>query len=144
MGACARVRASDGKVRKVLLLCFAYGRVEGMPTIEDIKLQPWKEARHGWRGELISADGASVEDFSESDVAEVLQYAETADAWDGETAGVIRLKDGRFVAWEADWGRRRASFWTQSLYKFSGQTQDAVLSRLTERARGLLRDYAVS
>lgn len=129
-------------------MCFAYGRVEGMPTIEDIKLQPWKEARHGWRGELISADGASVEDFSESDVAEVLQYAETADAWDGETAGVIRLKDGRFVAWEADWGPTGDGFCCDAYGGTAdlvfGQTQDAVLSRLTERARGLLRDYAVS
>lgn len=35
MGACARVRASDGKVRKVLLLCFACGRVEGMEAEYD-------------------------------------------------------------------------------------------------------------
>lgn len=37
-------------------------------AINDIKVQPWQEARHGWRGELISADGTSTKDFLYNDV----------------------------------------------------------------------------
>ena len=113
-----------------------------MATIEDIQPQPWMEARHRWRGELISADGASTKDFRRRDVADVLQYAKTAPGWDGETAGVIRLKDGRFVAWEADWGPTGDGFvcdaYGGTADLIFGHSQAAVLNRLSERARDLL------
>jgi hypothetical protein len=118
-----------------------------MATIDDISLEPWLEARSGWTGELISADGASTEDFRKSDVADVLQYAETPPGWDGATAGVIRLKDGRFVAWEADWGPTGNGF-SRDAYGGTadlifGHSQAAVLSHLSERARNLLIDYGM-
>ena len=118
-----------------------------MATIDDIQPQPWMEARHGWRGELISADGASTEDFKRYQVADVLQYATTPPGWDGETAGVIRLKDGRFVAWEADWGPTGDGFCCDAYGGTAdlifGHSQAAVLKRLSERARNLLIDYGM-
>ena len=139
-----------------------------MATIDDIQPQPWMEARHGWRGELISADGASTEDFKRYQVADVLQYATTPPGWDGETggvvaycrtsattppgwdgetAGVIRLKDGRFVAWEAYWGPTGDGFCCDAYGGTAdlifGHSQAAVLKRLSERARNLLIDYGM-
>lgn len=46
---------------------------------------------------------ANIE-FTLDDVAEVIAYGETPDGWDGEVSGVVRLKDGRYVAWETFWG----------------------------------------
>jgi len=118
-----------------------------MATIDDIQPQPWMEARHGWCGELISADGASTEDFKRYQVADVLQYATTPPGWDGETAGVIRLKDGRFVAWEAYWGPTGDGFCCDAYGGTAdlifGHSQAAVLKRLSERARNLLIDYGM-
>ena len=118
-----------------------------MATIDDIQVEPWMEARLGWGGELISADGASIEDFRRCDVADVLQYAKTGPSWKGETAGVIRLKDGRFVAWEADWGFTGNGFVCEAYISTAdlifGHSQAAVLNRLSERARNLLIDYGM-
>ena len=60
------------------------------------------DAWHSWHGNLISLDGASTDDFNlyespsttviESDVDEILAYGETAPGWDGNAAGVLRLK----------------------------------------------------
>jgi hypothetical protein len=71
--------------------------------LAEAKLVPWR--RGEWHGALVSLDGVSSADFGEEDVAEVIAYEETKDSkWDGNAAGVVRLKDGRFVAWEAAWG----------------------------------------
>ena len=58
-----------------------------MATIDDIRVEPWLEARHGWRGELISADGASTKDFRRRDVADVLQCTQRR-----LRAGTVRLR----------------------------------------------------
>jgi len=57
-----------------------------------------------WHGKFVSLDGTEAGPIIESDVEEVLHYADTGRDWDGDVAAVIKLKDGRLVAWEAAWG----------------------------------------
>lgn len=73
-----------------------------MTATSEINPAPWD--RYDWSGSLISLDGASNADFKEEDVDAVLAYWDTGDDWDGNTAGIVRLKDGRFAAWEAGYG----------------------------------------
>lgn len=62
-------------------------------------------------GELKSLDGASTEKFTEAEVAEVLYHGNVgADDYDGFEAAVIRLHDGRLVAWETWWGPTGSGF----------------------------------
>jgi hypothetical protein len=62
-------------------------------------------SRGEWRGGFRSFDGASAQDFSTSDVVEVLcaWSAEDGEGIYGECAAVLRLKDGRFACWETSW-----------------------------------------
>jgi len=105
--------------------------------LEQIYPAPW--ARGEWTGELISADGASAADFEEEDVAHVVWWASTdADDWDGYTAGVVVLKDGRYVAWEADWGPTGNGF----SYDAYGGTADIIFARSQAAAEAYLSDEA--
>src|SRR5438105_309130 len=49
-------------------------------------------------------DGTPTSVLYESDVAEVLYYGESEDYWDGTSVAVLKLKDGRLVAWQTWWG----------------------------------------
>lgn len=108
--------------------------------IDDVSPAPW--SRHGWTGELVSADGTATDDFTREDVAEVLQFATTPDGWDGETAGVIRLRDGRIVAWEADWGPTGDGFCCDAYGGTSdivfAATEGVAVAALSDRGRALL------
>ena len=109
-------------------------------AIQDISPAPW--SRLDWTGEFISVDGCPAGDFAETDVAEVLRWATTPRDWDGDTAGLIRLKDGRFVAWEADWGPTGDGFCCDAYGGTAdlvfAHTAEAAVARLTERGRDLL------
>jgi hypothetical protein len=61
-------------------------------------------------GGLHSFDGAAATTFTESDVAEVLYHGHSGEDWDGTEAAVIRLNDGRIVAWESVWGPTGSGF----------------------------------
>ncbi len=71
-------------------------------AIDDVDPAPW--ARSDWTGQLLSADGAPTDDFTRDDVLSVLAWATTPSDWDGETAGIAMLRDGRVIAWESAWG----------------------------------------
>lgn len=60
--------------------------------------------RRDWAGKIVSVDGASTEDFGDDDLAEVVASGESDDDWDGTSAGIVRLEDGRFVCWSTWWG----------------------------------------
>jgi hypothetical protein len=61
-------------------------------------------------GALHSLDGTSVDEFSTSDVVEVLYHGDTGEDWDGTEAAIIRLEDGRLVGWQTWWGPTGAGF----------------------------------
>ncbi len=115
-----------------------------MINIDTVSPAPW--SRYDWSGSLISADGCDAADFKEEDVAEVLQFVSRGDCWDGETAGIARLKDGRFIGWEAGYGPTGNGF---SCDAYGGdadiyfaRTEAAALEAIGESARTLLRGAA--
>lgn len=60
-----------------------------------------------WHGQRVSVDGAVVGPFEEEDVEEVLFRFDNAGEngdWEGSIVAVVRLKDGRYVAWETSRG----------------------------------------
>ena len=65
-----------------------------------------------WNGEAISLDGTATDLPSIEDEAgaKVLYEFQTGNRWDGDCAGVVRLADGRLMAWEAWWGPTGDSF----------------------------------
>lgn len=73
-----------------------------MVSVESIRDAPWD--RGAWDGSFISADGASIEDFTVDDVDHMIAYGETDDRWEGISVGIARLKDGRVIGWEACYG----------------------------------------
>lgn len=99
--------------------------------------------RGTWHGQLLTRDGTSTEMPTEDDVAEVVAQASTGDQWDGKVAAVLRLKDGRFVAWETFYGPTGNGF-SEDAYggeadlTFAGSLAGAIQWGLTDEGRGLL------
>lgn len=105
-------------------------------TTSQIHPAPWN--RHNWTGEFISVDDTPTSDFTEEDVAAVLEYASTPQDWDGETVGIIRLKDGRIIGWEANWGPTGDGFCADAY----GGTADIIFGSDVERVRRYLSHNA--
>jgi len=102
---------------------------------------PWHRGQ--WDGQFLSLDGASAADFTEDDIDEVLGYGDTGEGWDGESAGIVLLKDGRYVAWESNWGPTGSGF---SCDAYGGeadiafaQTAGRALEYLSEKSRELIK-----
>ena len=98
--------------------------------------------RFDWIGHLLSLDGTSTADFSEDDLDEVIAQGSTPDDWDGEVAAVIRLKDGRYVAWETFWGPTGdgfscAAYGGTADIAFASSLETAVSFGLTDEGRKL-------
>lgn len=56
-------------------------------------------------GRCVSLDGTEATlPFEEADVVEVLFDYNSGDDWDGTCCAVVRLQDGRLVAWSSWWG----------------------------------------
>lgn len=111
-----------------------------MIDIKSISPAPWH--RHEWTGDLISADGTSTEDFEKDDVFKVIAFGTTPDDWDGETAAVVELIDGRFVGWEANWGPTGNGFcydaYGGTAALIFGKTVEAVLPYISDKGKELL------
>lgn len=60
--------------------------------------------------------------------------------WDGMTAGVVRLKDGRYAAWQAFWDCTGNGFCCDAY----GGTSDIVFARTREAAEAFLGEEAMS
>lgn len=114
-----------------------------MTTIDKISPAPWRRGQ--WHGSLVSVDGTRTEDFVRDDVARVVAWGTTdASDWDGETAGIVELHDGRFVAWEATWGPTGDGF-SEDAYGGESDilfaaTVEAARAALSERGRELLTE----
>lgn len=111
-----------------------------MIEIDDVSDAPWNRGK--WTGSLISIDGCPSHDFSRDDVDHVIAWGETPDGWDGESAGIALLKDGRFIAWESSWGPTGTGF-NEDAYGGTADiafasTQEAALSHISESRRELL------
>jgi hypothetical protein len=72
---------------------------------------PW--SRPSWHGNFISVDGCDDTGFGpdEDNILYVIAYGDTGPThWDGTAAGIVLLKDGRFVSWESNWGPTGSGF----------------------------------
>lgn len=115
--------------------------------MKELKLMAWGDtpggSSYGWStGEFVSLDGAPTGPVEQADVEEILFSGITGDDWDGKEAAVMRLKDGRFVAYETFWGPTGDGFHEDAyggdakLY-FSTNLDDLVLTALTDEGRRL-------
>lgn len=77
-------------------------------NIADVSEAPW--SRCEWSGRLVSVDGCPSHDFTASDVARLVIYADTGRDWSGEAAGIAQLRDGRFIGWESSWDATGSGF----------------------------------
>ncbi len=105
-------------------------------TTKDISDPPWE--RCNWSGELLGLDSCPNDDFTEDDVSEVLAWKSTDDEWDGLSAGLVRLKDERYAAWESFYGPTGSGF----CYDAYGGDADIVLARSPEAAVAALSQQA--
>ena len=98
---------------------------------------PWD--RHEWTGSLVSFDGTAIDDFERADVAEVVACTSTkGSSWDTKSVAVVRLADGRFVAWETWWAYSGDGFCHDA---YGGDT-DIIFASMAEKAVASLSDQA--
>lgn len=115
-----------------------------MATIEDIGHDaPWNS--YGWEGTVESIDGTPITlTISKYDVADVIAHGETSPGWDGESATVILLKDGRFASWESWWDATGSGFccdaYGGNAVVWFSSSVTAATSRMSEKALELIRD----
>jgi len=109
---------------------------------------PWG-SRSSWHGSLLSHDGTDTKDITEADIddgpeQEIGWYANGVNAWDGDCAVVLRLKDGRWMAYESSWGPTGSGF-SEDAYGgdadlvFAASKDNAVKFGISEAKRPALR-----
>lgn len=96
-----------------------------------------------WHGRLVSVDGTATGSFTEADLDKLIFAGESNPGdWDGECAAVMLLKDGRYVAWETNWGPTGNGF-SEDAYGgdadvYFASTLDAAINLgLTQEGRAL-------
>lgn len=99
-------------------------------------------SRSSWTGRLVSLDGTSNADFTETDVLQILAAGEDDDRWDGNCACVFRLKDGRYVSYETFWGPTGDGFAADAYggdadLNFAANLETVVRFGLTDEGRKL-------
>lgn len=111
---------------------------------DELSLMPWGKSPGGsWtEGDFVSVDGAETGPVAEEDMDELLYFGTTGADWDGKEAAVMRLKDGRFVAYETWWGPTGDGFsedaygGDSNLY-FGRDLNNLILTALTDEGRRL-------
>lgn len=97
-----------------------------------------------WHGSYISVDETEAGSISIDDFDEVLYQGKTLDEWDGFSAAVIKLYDGRLVAWETLYGPTGSGF-SEDAYGgdanvyFAKNLSLLVKAALSDEARRLLQ-----
>ncbi len=113
-----------------------------LAALNGLGANPLHRDAESWSGRLISLDETSAEDFGEVDVAEVVAAGEDGDVYDGTTAAVLRLHDGRFVSFETFYGPTGNGF-AEDAYggdadlKFAADLETVVRLGLTDEGRRL-------
>lgn len=96
-----------------------------------------------------SIDACSTNDFVEDDVVNVLAYGAEGRGCSGYVSGIVRLKDGRYVAYEQRWAFCTPGFCEEpcEFHKTSHfcatvwftSAPDVALSCLSEKSREILK-----
>lgn len=75
-----------------------------MVDLKGMRFSPFNGLRN-WSGDVsVHGDVSDSVEWAENDIEQVIAYDETGDEWDGQVAGLVKLKDGRYVAWETFYG----------------------------------------
>jgi hypothetical protein len=114
-------------------------------TAGDLKLMPWGQCPSefgDWNGRMRSIEGVPVGPVLEEDVEEVLYHSTSGDRWDGSEVAVLRLRDGRYVAYETDWGPTGDGFSRDAYggdadlwFAHGGDLRTLLLQALTDQGR---------
>jgi hypothetical protein len=114
---------------------------------EHVEEPPWGEKPgddSGWSdGQIIAHNGVSDAMPDKEDVAEILIDMEYGDRWDGVTAAVVKLKDGRYMAWESFYGPTGSGFSNDAyggdaVVHFSDDLEQIKLMALSDETRNNL------
>lgn len=130
----------------------------GRTSVPHIPISACNEHPFGWNGRrsdhgaLVSVDGTPTSEIMLHDVTAIVAYGDSdgrpvqepkgRGSWDGDAAGIARLVDGRFIAWESWWGPTGSGFscdaYGGDAEILFGASPAALLPHLTEKARELL------
>lgn len=106
-----------------------------------IRLRPFGLADSSfWDGCLISLDDGPAGLFEADDIDAVLYQGEQGNDWDGTCAAVVRLKNGRYAAYQTTWGPTGSGFAGDAyggdadIY-FDSDLRRLILSALTDAGR---------
>jgi hypothetical protein len=61
-------------------------------------------SRHNWEGRVESVDGTDDKEVPENSFVFLLAGGDSGQDWDGYSAGVALIEDGRWICWYTDWG----------------------------------------
>ena len=90
-------------------------------------------------GEIVSADGTSEAIFSEGDVAEIVRFATTGNQFDGAVAVILRLSDGRLVAYDTSYASYSGNDFTDGNgVVFVAQSIAPLIRRLSDYGQRLI------
>lgn len=101
--------------------------------------------RYDWDGRLVSIDGCPNDDFTGDDVVQIIAVGHDpvdGGGWDGDVAGVLALRDGRYVCYETTWGPtgdgfNRDAYGGTATLNFAWDLDLLVQVGLTDRGREL-------
>jgi len=90
-----------------------------------------------------SLDGCSDEFPDIGDVDYTIHQEEQDEGWDGTAVAVLKLKDGRYMVWEAWWGPTGDSFYADAYggdgdVSFARGYYQAIMFGLTDEGRRIL------
>lgn len=111
-------------------------------TLEELDV--WGKDKGGWHGRRIAHADVSDADFTKDDVAELIASAESPARWDGISAAILKLKDGRFVSFESFYGPTGTGFYDDAYggdadIHFGPDVETVVRLGLTDEGRDLLQ-----
>lgn len=90
-------------------------------------------------GTIVSADGASDAMFCEGDVAEIVRFATTGNQFDGAVAVILRLSDGRLVAYDTSYASYSGNDFTDGNgVVFVAQSIAPLIRRLSDYGQRLI------
>lgn len=98
---------------------------DAQAVVRGMRLEPFSAfGSANWFGSINAIGECSTDEPEISDVVEVVSHCETGDRFEGNSYAVVRLLDGRFLAWETWWGATGDGFFHDAY----GGDSDVVVS----------------
>lgn len=117
-------------------------------TIRITPFTDWADGKQwttSWHGKVKRIGNVKVDLPCAEDVEEVLYEGESGDVWDGKCAALVRLKDGRLMAYETFYGPTGNGFYEDAYggdaevwFAHPRSLKTLVLQAFTDEGRRLL------